>query len=312
MARARNIKPGFFLNDDLAEIEPLGRLLFAGLWTIADREGRLEDRPKKIKAAALPYDNCNVDMLLQSLYDRGFIIRYEIDGHKYIAIANWHKHQNPHVKEAPSDIPAPPDKEEPSIILEPDILAPDENHASIVQEPSEYENDPADSLFLDSLNPFKDQHDDDNYAPMRDEQNDQNVPGDTKLIIVFEKEFGRPLSPMEIDQIREWETRHPPILVLEALKRAVLRGKYSFKYIGSILLEWGKNNLRTMQAIQTYDEDFQARRAAKNGQARAPAQARGKKKAFISGLYAKTAGGEMGPETEQERKKKEFIRSLYQ
>ena len=36
MARARNIKPAFFDNDELAENEPLGRLLFIGLWTLAD------------------------------------------------------------------------------------------------------------------------------------------------------------------------------------------------------------------------------------------------------------------------------------
>ena len=44
MARARLLKPGFFTNEDLCELPAFGRLLFAGLWTIADREGRLEDR----------------------------------------------------------------------------------------------------------------------------------------------------------------------------------------------------------------------------------------------------------------------------
>ena len=105
MARSRNIKPGFFLNDLLAEIEPLGRLLFAGLWTIADREGRLEDRPKKIKAAVLPYDDCDVDHLLNELSKRDFIIRYEVNGEKYIQIVKWEKHQNPHYKEVKSEIP---------------------------------------------------------------------------------------------------------------------------------------------------------------------------------------------------------------
>jgi hypothetical protein len=65
MARARNIKPGFFLNDELAECEPLARLLFAGLWCIADREGRLEDKPKRIKVEILPYDDCDIDYLLK-------------------------------------------------------------------------------------------------------------------------------------------------------------------------------------------------------------------------------------------------------
>ena len=64
MARSRNIKPGFFTNDILAEVDPLGRLLFVGLWTIADREGRVEYRPKQIKIKVLPYDDAPIDGLI--------------------------------------------------------------------------------------------------------------------------------------------------------------------------------------------------------------------------------------------------------
>jgi len=107
MARARNIKPGFFTNDVLSEVHPLGRILFAGLWTLADREGRLEDRPKKIKAEVLPFDNCDANKLLGDLDNRCFIKRYVFDAIGYIQITNWKKHQNPHIKEAESTIPAP-------------------------------------------------------------------------------------------------------------------------------------------------------------------------------------------------------------
>lgn len=107
MARARNIKPGFFTNDQLAEALPLARILFAGLWCFADREGRLYDRPKKIKAEILPYDDCNADELLESLAKLGFILRYEVSGIRYIQIVNFNKHQNPHVKEQASEIPSP-------------------------------------------------------------------------------------------------------------------------------------------------------------------------------------------------------------
>jgi hypothetical protein len=108
MARARNIKPGFFLNDDLASIDPLGRLLFAGLWTLADKNGRLEDRPPRIKIQVLPYDNCNVDEQLGSLAAKGFIERYTVDGAAYIQISNFVKHQNPHPREKEGEIPPPP------------------------------------------------------------------------------------------------------------------------------------------------------------------------------------------------------------
>lgn len=107
MARARNLKPSFFTDDELAEVAPLGRLLFQGLWCMADRAGRLEDRPKKIKAEVLPYDNCNIEKMLDELARRRFIIRYIADGVRYIQVRQFLKHQNPHVKEPESTIPAP-------------------------------------------------------------------------------------------------------------------------------------------------------------------------------------------------------------
>ncbi len=107
MARARNIKPGFFTNDVLGELDPLARLLFIGLWCQADRTGRLEDRPKRLKAEVLPYDNCDVNSLTQCLHDASMVQRYVVDGKRYIQIINFTKHQNPHIKEQGSTIPAP-------------------------------------------------------------------------------------------------------------------------------------------------------------------------------------------------------------
>jgi hypothetical protein len=111
MARARNIKPSFFMNEVLGDLDPLVRLLFIGLWCQADREGRLEDRPKRIKQAALCYDNCDVDELLNELMKNKFIERYSVGDENYIQICKFALHQNPHHKEAPSIIPPPPNHE---------------------------------------------------------------------------------------------------------------------------------------------------------------------------------------------------------
>lgn len=107
MARARNIKPGFFQNEELVELPFVTRLLFIGLWTIADRAGRLEDKPKKIKMGLFPADNIEVEDSLFELAAKDFILRYEIDGIKYIQILAFEKHQNPHKDEKASTIPAP-------------------------------------------------------------------------------------------------------------------------------------------------------------------------------------------------------------
>lgn len=105
--RARNLKPAFFKNEALADCSPLARLLFAGLWCLADREGRLEDRPKRIRAELMPYDDGSVDAMLQELHEAGFILRYEVNGGRFIQVVNFTKHQNPHCKEQASTIPAP-------------------------------------------------------------------------------------------------------------------------------------------------------------------------------------------------------------
>lgn len=108
--RSRNLKPGFFKNELLIEIEPLGRILFTGLWCLADREGRLEDRPQRIKFEILPGDQCDIEVLLSALQVKGFILRYAVNEYKYIQILNFLKHQNPHHMEAPSEITPPPGK----------------------------------------------------------------------------------------------------------------------------------------------------------------------------------------------------------
>ena len=133
MARSRNIKPAFFQNEDLADLPFETRLLFIGLWTIADRCGRLEDRPRRIKGSLFPFDDIDADALLQQLADSPdrFIIRYEIDGQRYIQITNFEKHQNPHIKETVSV-----------------ISAPDMHGTSIMQAPDMHGTSPADSLIL--------------------------------------------------------------------------------------------------------------------------------------------------------------------
>lgn len=99
MARARNIKPAFFDNDELAELEPLARLLFIGLWTLSDFKGDLEWREKRIKKQLLAYDNCDIKKLAINLDKSGFI-RFYSDGDKmYLNITNFDKHQNPHKNE---------------------------------------------------------------------------------------------------------------------------------------------------------------------------------------------------------------------
>lgn len=107
MARARNIKPSFFTNDDLSELNPLSRLLFIGMWTVADYKGCFEYKPKRLKVQLLPYDDCDIEQLVSDLEKSGFISIYSVQGQQYGKVINFEKHQNPHKneREKGSEIP---------------------------------------------------------------------------------------------------------------------------------------------------------------------------------------------------------------
>lgn len=134
MARARNIKPGFFSNEALAECDVWARLCFAGLWLLADREGRLEDRPKRIKGELFRFDSVEVAPLLEELEAHGFLRRYANEDGAFIQILTFAKHQTPHYSEKSSVIKPPPLREfsgvdpplrPPRNPLNPDSLNPD-------------------------------------------------------------------------------------------------------------------------------------------------------------------------------------------
>ena len=153
MPRARNIKHSFFCNDELAEIEPLGRLLFIGMWTIADYKGDFEWREKRVKASILPYDNCDIKKLAINLDKSGFI-RFFSDGEKiYVRIVNFAKHQNPHKNEKAKGTNIPEYSENLRQLIDLKVLAINRDKSG--QKPEGYASDPADSCFLipDSLFP---------------------------------------------------------------------------------------------------------------------------------------------------------------
>ncbi len=110
MARKRYLAIGFFKNEILSSHPMAARLLFQGMWLLADRRGILEFRPRRLAAEILPYDAIpNPDELLGGLERDGFIRVYEAEGSKYALIANFHKHQSPHPNEQISDCPDPPE-----------------------------------------------------------------------------------------------------------------------------------------------------------------------------------------------------------
>lgn len=76
-----------------------------------------------------------------------------------------------------------------------------------------------------------------------------------------EKNFGRTLSPVEIDEISKWENND---LTRYAIKQAILNGAYNFSYINKILHNYKMNNIQTVQQAQEADKKFMEQKEEKN------------------------------------------------
>lgn len=109
VGRIRTIKPELFLDEDLGALPGDYLALFVGLWTVADREGRLEWRPARLKATLFPYREIDLEALAEGLERIGKVRRYEVDGKRLLWVCGFVRHQRPHPKEPASVLPPPPE-----------------------------------------------------------------------------------------------------------------------------------------------------------------------------------------------------------
>lgn len=234
MARARNIKPKFFQNDELGELNPLARLLFIGLWTVADFKGCLEYRPKRLKTQILPYDECSIEELASALDKSGFITIYSVLGQQYIKILKFKEHQNPHKneKEGGSDCPDIDKKDNEISQLKEDGTTPDKNGTAR-----------ADSLFPlpDSLllNP-------DSGIPQPAEPPQPGKPETARAVTAADlsiamRKFGmrtQPADPRLIALAEQGITPETVAAACEEAKQAKPNQRISLGYVVAILERW--------------------------------------------------------------------------
>lgn len=110
MARKRMIDPSIWADQKLGQLSRNHRLLFIGLISNADDEGRLVGHPSLLKSFVFPYDDDitakDVDAWLTDLATSGVIQCYTVSGDRYIHVKNFSKWQYIQ-KPTPSNLPAP-------------------------------------------------------------------------------------------------------------------------------------------------------------------------------------------------------------
>ncbi|GAA0600033.1 DNA replication protein DnaD [Virgibacillus siamensis] len=88
---------------------------------------------------------------------------------------------------------------------------------------------------------------------------------DGTIFVLFEQEFGRPLSPFEIEMINVWldEDNILPSLIKAALRESVLMGKLNFKYIDRILRDWKKKGIHSVDQAREASKQFHNNQGSK-------------------------------------------------
>lgn len=106
MARIRTIKPEFWIDEKVTDLDPWARLLFIGLWNFADDQGYIDDKPRRIKMQVFPGDDVYVERLLADLLAAGLLTSFDSPIGPVMHIRNWEKHQKVDRASAPRFEPA--------------------------------------------------------------------------------------------------------------------------------------------------------------------------------------------------------------
>lgn len=78
------------------------------------------------------------------------------------------------------------------------------------------------------------------------------------LFQMIEQTFARPLSPYEIETLNQWidVDQHDIDIIQAALDEVNSQNKLSFKYMDRILLNWKKNNVKTIDDSKEIRKQF--------------------------------------------------------
>ena len=112
MPRRRMIDPEIWFNEKFAKLPDPARLLFIGIFSNADDDGRLRASPKYLKAHIFPYDDDKGTREIKQFRDLcvklGLITIYSVNGSEYLELPGWLEHQQIRKdRYKPSALPSP-------------------------------------------------------------------------------------------------------------------------------------------------------------------------------------------------------------
>ena len=91
------IDPNIWQSEDFSKLSTLGKLVFIGLFSLADDEGRGRSNPVYLKSTLFPYEegirSADIDKTLSEISSNMSVIFYSCDGSSYYSLYNWNTWQ---------------------------------------------------------------------------------------------------------------------------------------------------------------------------------------------------------------------------
>lgn len=111
MARIRSVKPSIWTDERFIDLSRDARLLFLGMISHADDDGRLVASAPALIGAIFPHDDVTVRQVEKwrdETASSGLAVVYSVGRGTYVSLPGWYKHQRIQ-KRMPSTLPPPPD-----------------------------------------------------------------------------------------------------------------------------------------------------------------------------------------------------------
>ncbi len=238
MARKRMISPEIWDSENFSKLSILARLVFIGMFSNADDEGRGKAKAAFLKSKLFPYDEsmrvADVESALDEVAENMSVTMYSHDGNEYYSFDNWKKWQRVD-KPSPSNI-IPYDSESCNIIR--GTFREHSPNVPRTLSPNKIEK---------KKNRKEDKTTEDNTAPP--------VAVPQNIIDAFQNNIA-PLTPIVMQAIADWLDDVDADMIEWAIREAAEHNKRNWKYIEGILRNHFNAGRTTLAQVQDAQRNF--------------------------------------------------------
>lgn len=245
------IDPNIWQSEDFSNLSILARIIFIGLFSNADDEGRGRAKTNYIKSILFPYDENittqEVENALNEIAQNTSIFFYTHNNNEYYCLTNWKKWQKI-------------DRPQPSKI---DMFS--EQTDTIIRTFDEYSTNNRRLVPPNIIqhNTIQDNTNKDNTTITESYEAGANI-GTSDVVVVVDKivdfynnNIGL-ITPYTAEMLQDYiNNGMSEDVIIFAMQEAIKQAKPTMSYINGILKNWKQQNIKTLVQAQKLTEDFQ-------------------------------------------------------